>query len=136
MIIIDTSGWLEYFTGGPNSNLFATAIKNNAKIIIPTIILYELWKKISREKGEDKAIELVAQLKRYDIIPLDESLSISAAKISNEYKIPLADSIIYATAKKHNAILWTQDSDFKDFKNVKYIEKSEHSIFKEEKNEQ
>lgn len=133
MIIIDTSGWLEYFTGGPNSNLFSTAIKNNPKIIIPTIILYELWKKISREKGEDKAIELVAQLKRYDIISLDESLFISAAKISNEHRIPMADSIIYATAKKYNATLWTQDSDFKDFDNVKYIEKSEQSVFKEEK---
>jgi predicted nucleic acid-binding protein len=133
MIIIDTSGWLEYFTGGPNSNLFSTAIKNNPKIIIPTIILYELWKKISREKGEDKAIELVAQLKRYDIIPLDESLSISAAKISNDYKIPMADSIIYATAKKYNATLWTLDSDFKDLNDVKYIEKSEQPVFKEEK---
>jgi len=127
MIIIDTSGWLEYFTGGTNSKFFSTPIKNNSKIIVPTIILYELWKKISRERGEDKAVELVAQLKRYDIIPLDESLSISAAKISNEYKIAMADSIIYATAKKYNATLWTQDADFKDFENVKYIEKSNKS---------
>jgi predicted nucleic acid-binding protein len=131
MTIIDTSGWLEYFTGGPNSDFFSTAIKKDPNIIIPTIILYELWKKISREKGEDKAIELVAQLKRYEIVPLDESLSISAAKISNEYKIPMADSIIYATLMKYNATLWTQDSDFKDFENVKYIEKKDSSKLKE-----
>jgi predicted nucleic acid-binding protein len=125
MTIIDTSGWLEYFTGGLNSDFFSTAIKKDANIIIPTIILYELWKKISREKGEDKAIELVAQLKRYEIVPLDENLSISAAKISNKYGIPMADSIIYATLKKYNATLWTQDSDFKDFENIKYIEKKD-----------
>ncbi len=133
MIVIDTSGWLEYFTGGPNSNIFSTAIKNNPKIIIPTIILYDLWKKISREKGEDKVIEVVAQLKRFDIISLDESLSISVAKISNEFKIPMADSIIYGTAKKYNATLWAQDPDFKDFENVKYIEKRDRAVFKEEK---
>ncbi len=131
MTIIDTSGWLEYFTSGPNSDFFSTAIKKDPNIIVPTIILYELWKKISREKGEDKAIELVAQLKRYEIVPLDESLSISAAKISNEYKIPMADSVIYATLKKYNATLWTQDSDFKDFENVRYIEKKDNSESKE-----
>lgn len=123
MIVIDSSGWLEYFIAGPNSKFFAEPIKNNPEIIIPTIVIYELWKKISREKGENKAIEVVAQLKRYEIVPLDESLSISAAKLSSQYKMAMADSIIYATAKKYNATLWTQDSDFKDFENVKYIEK-------------
>jgi len=123
MTIIDSSGWLEYFIGGPNSDFFSKAIKNNPEIIIPAIILYEIWKKIAREKGEDTAIELVAQLKRYEIVPLDENLSIYAAKISSEYRLAMADSIIYATAKKYNAILWTQDSDFKDLKNVRYIEK-------------
>ena len=104
-------------------NFFAKAIKNNPNIIIPSIILYELWKKISREKGEDTAIEIVAQLKRFEIVPLDETLSIYAAQISSEYKLAMADSIIYATAKKYNAILWTQDSDFKNLKDVRYIEK-------------
>lgn len=124
MIVIDSSGWLEYFIAGPNSKFFAAPIKNDPKIIVPTIVIYELWKKISREKGENKAIEVVAQLKRYESVPLDESLSISAAKISSQYKIAMADSIIYATAQKYNATLWTQDSDFKDFENVKYIEKA------------
>jgi predicted nucleic acid-binding protein len=123
MILIDTSGWLEYFSNGPNADFFANAIKNDSNIIIPTIILYELWKKILREEGEDKAVEFVAQLKRFEVVPLDENLSISAATISCEYKLAMADSIIYATAKKYNAILWTQDSDFKTLKNIKYIEK-------------
>lgn len=123
MTIIDSSGWLEYFAGGPNASFFAEAIKNNRDIIVPTIILYELWKKISRERGEDKALELVAQLKRYKIVSLDESLSISAAKISGEYRIAMADSIIYATAKNYKAELWTQDADFKDLEDVKYKQK-------------
>ena len=80
MIVIDSSGWLEYFTAGPNSELFAAPIKNNPDIIVPTIVIYELWKKISREKGENKAIEVVAQLKRFKSVPLDESLSISPPK--------------------------------------------------------
>ncbi|MCK4766038.1 MAG: type II toxin-antitoxin system VapC family toxin [Candidatus Aminicenantes bacterium] len=125
MTIIDSSGWLEYFAGGTNAAFFAEAIKNNRDIIVPTIILYELWKKISREKGENKAIELVAQLKRYKIVPLDENLSISAAKISGEYKIAMADSIIYATAKKYKAALWTQDADFKNLEDVKYKRKAD-----------
>jgi predicted nucleic acid-binding protein len=123
MNIIDSCGWLEYFADGVNADFFLTPIKDNSEIIVPIIILYETWKKISRERGEDKAIELVAQLKRYKIIPLDEELSISAAKISHENNFAMADSIIYATAKKYNATLWTQDSDFKDLENVKYIEK-------------
>jgi predicted nucleic acid-binding protein len=123
MTIIDSCGWLEYFADGANADFFSTPIKDNSEIIVPTIILFETWKKISRERGEDKAIELVAQLKRYKIIPLDEELSISAAKVSNENNFAMADSIIYATAKKYNATLWTQDSDFKDFENVKYKEK-------------
>ncbi len=123
MTIIDSCGWLEYFANGANADFFSNPIKDNSEIIVPTIILYEIWKKISRERGEDKAIELVAQLKRYKIIPLDEELSISAAKVSSENNFAMADSIIYATAKKYNAALWTQDSDFKDVENVKYIEK-------------
>ena len=123
MILIDTSGWLEYFANGPNADFFAAAIKNDSNIIVPTIVLYELWKKIFREEGEEKAVEFVAQLKRFDVVPLDENLSISAATISSEHKLAMADSIIYATAKKYNATLWTQDSDFKTLDNIKYIEK-------------
>jgi predicted nucleic acid-binding protein len=95
--------------------------------------LYELWKKISRERGEDEAIDLVAQLKRYQIVPLDENLAISAAKISNERRIPMADSIVYATAKQYNAVLWTQDADFKNFNDVKYVEKKEQTHLSEGK---
>jgi predicted nucleic acid-binding protein len=123
MIVVDSSGWLEYFTGELNANLFLTAIKNDSDVIVPTIVLYELWKKISREKGEDKAIELVAQLKRYDIVPLDEGLSIAAAAISLEHGIAMADSIIYATARKYGAVLWTQDSDFENLEHVKFVPK-------------
>jgi len=133
MIVIDTCGWLEYFTDGPNANFFSTPIRDNSRIIIPTIVLYELWKKISRERGEDEAIDLVAQLKRYQIVPLDENLAISAAKISNERRIAMADSIVYATAKQYNAVLWTQDADFKNFNDVKYVEKKEQTHLSEGK---
>ena len=124
MTIIDSCGWLEYFANGANADFFSTPIKENSEIIVPTVILYEIWKKISRERGEDKAIELVAQLKRYRIIPLDEELSISAAKVSSENNFAMADSIIYATARAQNATLWTQDEHFKGIEGVEYIEKA------------
>ncbi|MCP4219809.1 MAG: type II toxin-antitoxin system VapC family toxin [bacterium] len=123
MIVVDSSGWLEYFAKGDNSHIFAEQIISNPDMVIPTIIYYELWKKISRERGEKTAINIMAQLQRYEIIPLDETLSILAANISNTFKLAMADSIIYATAQKYNAVLWTQDSDFKDLDNVEYVEK-------------
>ena len=123
VVLIDSCGWLEYLTDGANADFFSTPILAQSKIIVPTIIIYELWKKIVRERGEEIALEVTAQLKRFDIVPLDENLSISAAKISLELRIPMADSIIYATAQKNEAVLWTQDADFKGFRDVKYIEK-------------
>ncbi len=123
MILVDSSGWLEYFAKGANSLFFAEQIKSNPDILIPTVIYYEIWKIISREKGEKTAIDIVAQLQRYSIIPLDEGLAILAANISNKFKLSMADSIIYGTAVKYNAVLWTQDVDFKNLDNVEYIEK-------------
>lgn len=120
MTIVDSCGWMEYFADGPNASFFSEPIQNATDMIVPSIVLYELWKKISQEQGEERATEIVAQLKRYDVISLDENLAISAAAVSNKYKIPMADSIVYATAQKYNASIWTQDSDFEGLKGVKF----------------
>ena len=125
MNIIDSSGWLEYFTDGPRANFFAEAITsaNPENIIVPAIVIYEVFKKILHEKDEFTALQVVAQLKRYHIVSFDEDIAMSAAKISESYKIPMADSIIYATAKKYDAWIWTKDDDFKNLPKVKYCEK-------------
>lgn len=121
MILVDSSGWLAYFTDGANSDFFAKAILGTEEIVIPTIVFYEIFKKTLSDKGEESALQTIGQLHKYKIVDLDEDLSLSAARISNEHKIPMADSIIYATAKKFGATIWTQDEDFKDLPNVKYV---------------
>lgn len=122
--IVDTSGWLEYFADGENSGVFAGVILDETnKIIVPVIVIYEIFKKILIERDEDTALQTIVQLQKYQIENIDDSLSLQAARISCEHKIPMADSMIYAVALKYNAVLWTQDKHFKKFLNVKYIEK-------------
>jgi len=124
MNVIDSSGWLEYFADGKNADFFSKPILDKSKlIIVPVIILYEVFKKVLIETGEDKALETVGQLQKYKIENIDDNISLSAAKISYKYKIPMADSIIYAVTLKYEAILWTQDEHFEKLRNVKYIKK-------------
>jgi len=123
MNLVDSSAWLEYFTDGTNAKSFAPVIENTAEIIISVINLYEVYKKISAEKDEDKAIQAVALMQQSKVRDVTNSISILAAKLSAKFKIPMADSIIYATARINDAIVWTQDSDFKDLEGVKYFKK-------------
>ncbi len=122
MNIIDSSGWLEYFADGPHANFFAKPIlKKSKQIIMPAIIIYEIFKKILIEKDEDIALQTIGQIKKYKIISLDDDMALSAAKLSFDLKLPMADSIIYAVAKKHKAVIWTMDEHFKKLPGVKYI---------------
>ena len=123
MNLVDSSGWLEYFTDDKNAEFFAPIIENTAEIIISVINLYEVYKKISSEKDENEAIQAVALMQQSKVIDVTNSISILAAKLSIKFKIPMADSIIYATARINDAIVWTQDSDFKDLEGVKYFKK-------------
>lgn len=123
--LVDTSGWLEYFTDGKNADFFAPAIENTDSLIVSVINIYEIFKKVLIERGENSALETIAVLFQGEIIDVDTHLSIQAAQKSALYKIPMADSILLATAQKYDAILWTQDKHFEDIKsNIKYINKS------------
>lgn len=123
MNVIDSSGWLEYFINGSNANFFARIIEDTDEVLVPTISLFEVFKRVLIEKNRNDALEAVAIMKDGRIIDLDESLALVAAELSHELKLPLADSIILATARAHNATLWTQDAHFKGMDGVKYIEK-------------
>ena len=123
MNVVDTSGWLEYFEGGQNAKKFFVPIKETKELIVPTICIYEISKIILRESDENHLIQALAAIQKGKIVDLTPSLSTAAAKISLKYKLPMADSIIYKTAKQFNATLWTQDIDFKDLPNVNYIPK-------------
>jgi predicted nucleic acid-binding protein len=123
MNIVDSSGWLEYFAGGPNSANFFMPLKDAASLIVPVITIYEVFKVALREAGEDKALQSVAAMLKGEIINLTAPLSMSAAKISKQYNLPMADSIIFATAEKHQCDIWTQDAQFENLPRVKYFPK-------------
>jgi len=123
MNIIDSSGWLEYFAEGGNAEFFAPAIEDTKNLLVPVICIYEVFKKLLQQSGDNEAQIHVSDMKQGKIIEIDESLALSAAKLSAELKLPMADSLILATARTNNAILWTQDEHFKNLDSVKYIEK-------------
>lgn len=120
MNVMDSSGWLEYFADGPNADFFAPIIEDLADLLVPTISLYEVFKRVLQQLGEDKALEAVAIMMQGQVVDLDTALAISAAKLSDELKLPMADSIMLATARNHGATLWTQDADFSAIPDVKY----------------
>lgn len=123
MNVVDSSGWIEYFTGGQNAGIFAPPIQNTAQLLIPTICIYEVFKRLLIEREEDSALLAVAFMAHGHEVELTRKIAIEAAQISRERKLAMADSIILATARLHKAILWTQDEHFKDLDGVKYIEK-------------
>jgi predicted nucleic acid-binding protein len=123
MNVVDSSGWLEYFAGGRNARKFFDPIREWEELVVPTICIYEISKVILRESDENHLLQALAALQKGKIVTLTPSLSTAAAKISLQYKLPMADSIIYTTAKHFDATVWTQDIDLKGLPNVKYIPK-------------
>lgn len=123
MNVVDSSGWLEYFADDENADFFASAIENVEELLVPTITLFEVFKRILQQKGEIEALEATAIIMQGQIIELDTVIAIDAAKVSHELKIPQANSIILASARSRGATLWTQDSDFAGIPDVEYIAK-------------
>jgi len=123
MIILDSSCWLEYFLDGKGAKQYASNIENNGKIIVPAIVLHEVFKVVMRASNEDSALAAAAVLQQFSVIPIDENIAMYSAKLGQEHHLAMADSMILATAQIHHAILWTQDNDFKNLPSVKYFEK-------------
>lgn len=123
MNLVDSCGWLEYFADDPNSGFFAPAIENLEKLVVPAICVSEVYKRILTQRGEGPAVSAVVAMQQGIIANLDLSIAISAAELGVKLDLPLADSIILATARANNAVIWTQDAHFKNIKGVKYKEK-------------
>ena len=123
MNILDSSGWLAYFADGPNAEHFALPLENLDELLVPTICLYEVFKVVLRESGEDDALQAIALMKQGKVIDITQDIAVKAAKISHEQQLPMADSLILATAHRHGAEVWTQDVDFKGKPSVKYFPK-------------
>ena len=121
MNVVDSCGWLEYFADESNADFFAPVIENISELIVPTISLYEVFKRVLQQRDESDALEAVAAMQQGKVVELDAAIALGAAKISTTFKIPMADSIMLMTARMHNATLWTQDADFKGIEGVQYI---------------
>ena len=123
MNVVDSSGWLEYLADGLNADFFANSILATADLLVPTLSLYEVFKRVLQQRGEDDALQAVALMQQGTIVELNASLALSAARISLNDKIPMADSIMLATARAYGATLWSQDSDFENIAGVRYVAK-------------
>jgi len=125
MNLVDSSGWLEYFANGNNAEFFSEAIENTDDLIVSTINIYEVFKQILIQRTEDDAIQAIALMQQGKVIDINSTISLNAAKLSHDLKLPMADSLIYITAQTRNATVWTQDLDFINLPGVKYISKNQ-----------
>lgn len=123
MNLVDTSGWIEYFFSGTNASFFSKAIEDTEHLLVPVICLYEVFKKVNIVADEARALQVIAQMKQGYVVDLTEDVALRASLISIRYKLPMADSLIYATAMARDALLWTQDEHFEDLPSVRYKEK-------------
>ena len=120
MNVVDSSAWLEYFADGRNAGFFAQAIEANDDLLVPSLCLYEVFKRVLQQRGDGDALEAVAVMQRGAVVELDALIAVAAARASLEHRLPMADSIILATASAFNATLWTQDADFESLPRVEY----------------
>ena len=123
MNVVDSSGWLEYFADGPNGSFFAPAIEASDRVVVPTLSIREVFKRTLQQGSESDALMAPACMQQGQVVALDASLALNAARLSLELRMPLADSVILATARAYQAVLWTQDADFEGIEGVKYTTK-------------
>lgn len=120
MNVVDSSAWLEYFADGPNASFFAPAIQDLKNLVVPSICVVEVFRRMMQQLGLDAALRAAAAMQEGTVISLDLGLAVDAGKIGVERKLPLADSIVFATARALGATLWTQDGDFEGLEDVRY----------------
>ena len=120
MNVVDSSGWLEYFADGPNAGFFASAIEKPVALVVPTVSIYEVFKRVLQQRGDDDALQAAAVMQQGQVVELSGRLALAAARLSFDLAIPMADSIMLATARASNATLWTQDADFQGVPGVRY----------------
>lgn len=127
MNVVDSSAWLEYFANGPNASFFASAIEQTEDLLVPSLTLYEVFKLVLTQRDEGQALQAVAMMQQGTVVDPDSFIALEAARISHEVKLPMADSIVLATAQVHDAPVWTQDADFKGLAGVHYRKRKSSS---------
>ena len=119
MNVVDSSGWIEYLSGGPNAAFFRAAIEDEASLLVPALSLFEVYRHLVRHVGRDEALPVVAAMRQGLVVDLDDRLALAAAELSVDTKLALDDSILLATARAHGADFWTQDADFEGLEGVR-----------------
>lgn len=119
MNVVDSSAWLEYFADGPNADYFAPAVEATGELIVPSITLFEVFRRVLEQRGHDAALQVAAAMQQGRVVDLDASIALFAARLGHELRLPLADSVILATARRDGATLWTQNADFRGMPQVK-----------------
>jgi len=119
--VVDSSGWIEVFTNGPLTDRFLAVIETEASLVVPAISILEVFKWVLREHSEAQVIQAAAVMQRGMVVDLDSRLAIAAAQLSHTLRLPMADSIILATARAHQARLYAMDADFKDLHDVELM---------------
>jgi predicted nucleic acid-binding protein len=122
--VVDSSAWLEYFADAPGARHFASAIEAVDRLVVPAVCLLEVFKVVLRQRGESDALQAAALMQQGRVVDLDVPLALAAAKAGVEHKLPLADSIVYATAQAMDGVVWTQDDDFEGLPGVEYFPRS------------
>lgn len=123
MNVVDSSGWLEYLADAPGADFFAPAIEDLDQLLVPTICMLEVARIVHRQRGEDAALQALALMQQGQVVNLDSVIILSAARLGKAHKLPLADSVVLATARVHDSVVWTQDSDFEGLDGVRYTPK-------------
>ncbi len=124
MNVVDSSAWLEYFADGPNAKHFARVVETPGDLLVPSITLLEVFKRVAQQRDESAALQYVAVMRQSAVVELDAELALRAATLGLRHKLPLADSVVYATAQAADAIVWTQGADFEDLPGVKFWRKN------------
>lgn len=120
MNVVDSSAWLEYFANGPNASFFAGPIEETDELVVPSLTIYEVFKRVLQQRDEGDALRTVAVMQQGSVVDLDVRLALSAARVSLDMRLPMADSVVLATARLRDATLWTQDADFEGLPGVRY----------------
>jgi len=121
MNVVDSCGWLEYLADGPNADFFAAAIEDTDALVVPSLSIYEVFKRVLQQRGEGDAIQTVALMQQGRVADLDAATALKAARLSLDLRLPMADSVMLATARAHGATLWTQDADVEGIEGVQYV---------------
>ena len=120
MNVVDSSAWLEYFANGPNAAFFAAPIEQADDLVVPSLTIYEVFKRVLQQRDEGDALRAVAVMQQGAVVDLGVRLALAAARLSLDTRLPMADSVVLATARQHDATVWTQDADFEQLSGVRY----------------